>query len=76
MGRIKGQVEYEKFKSGASLTRKEAALAQCYECNGFKDSNCDCLGRSCPLYQFHPYRNKEKRKEAVLADIDISKNDM
>ncbi len=52
MGRVKGQKEYEKFRSGARLTRKEAIAALCYECNGFEEGNVDCEGRSCPLYQF------------------------
>jgi len=56
MGMIKGQKQWEKFKSGATLTRKDAMLAMCYECNGFEDSNEDCQGRSCPMYQFHPHR--------------------
>jgi len=74
LGRIKGQVEYEKFERGELITRKQAMLAQCYQCNGFEGSNCDCLGRSCPLYQFQPYHGQKKRKEVVLTDIDIIKN--
>ena len=55
MGKIKGQTEYQKFKAGQRLTRKQAMLALCYECNGLEDSNCDCQGKSCPLYPFQPY---------------------
>ncbi len=73
MGRIKGQLEYKRFKDSEPITRKQAMLAQCYECNGFEASNCDCKGLSCPLYQFHPYRGKEMRKKAVLTDINTTK---
>lgn len=59
MGFVKGQVQYKKWKNGCKLTRREAMLANCYSCNGFEDSNVDCLGeKSCPLYQFSPYGKK------------------
>jgi hypothetical protein len=58
VGFIKGQLEYKKFKNGESLTRKEAILANCYACNGQEDSRVNCEGgKTCPLYQYHPYRN-------------------
>lgn len=57
MGILKGQKEYEKFKEGKELTRKQAILAQCYVCNGQKDSSEDCLGeKTCPLYGHSPYK--------------------
>lgn len=62
MGKIKGQLEYRKFKDGKPLTRKEAILAQCYVCNGEEASSEDCLGRNCPLYQYQPYKGKRKRE--------------
>lgn len=68
MGKIKGQKEYEKFTSGNALTRKQAMLAHCYECNGFEESNEDCQGKSCPSYQFMPYKGKNKDKEAGNAE--------
>jgi len=49
MGIIKGSFEFKKFKSGKPLTRKQAILAQCYECNGYEAE--DCLAEHCPLYQ-------------------------
>lgn len=52
---IKGQKEFKKFKKGLPLTRKEAILAQCYECNGFEDSRVDCGAKNCSLYQWSPY---------------------
>jgi hypothetical protein len=50
---IKGAIELKRFKEGKLLTRKQAILAQCYECNGYEAE--DCLGVSCPLYQWSPY---------------------
>lgn len=59
MGKIRGQMEWEKFKSGKSLTRKQAMLALCYECNGFEDSNDDCKSGACAIYQYHPHRARK-----------------
>ena len=70
MGMIKGQKEYEKFKRGEFLTRKQAMLAQCYECNGFEDSNEDCQGKSCPMYQYQPYKGVKKGKQARNEKMD------
>ena len=64
MGKIKGQTEYEKFLRGETLTKSKAIKAQCYMCNGFENSNEDCQGKSCPLYQFSPYKGVKKRKES------------
>jgi hypothetical protein len=58
MGQIKGQKEYEKFQKGSTLTRKQAMLANCYMCNGLETSAVDCQGKSCPIYQYQPYRGK------------------
>lgn len=55
---VKGAKEFDKFKKGQPLTRKEALLAQCYECNGF--SMEDCKGLSCPLYQWSPCNKVSK----------------
>ena len=64
---MKGQSQYEKFKKGLSLTPKQAILAQCYVCNGESEGGEDCLGLSCPLYQFMPYRKGgEKRQKREL----------
>ncbi len=59
MGKLKGQVEYEVFKSGGKLSRSKAIKAHCYECNGLEQSAVDCQGKSCPLYQYQPYKNKK-----------------
>ena len=53
---IKGQTEYKKWGKGAKLTRKEAMLAMCYQCNGEKESAVDCGGVTCPLYTYSPYK--------------------
>ena len=55
MGQIKGQVQYQKWQKGDKLTRREAILANCYQCNGLEDSNEDCQCKGCPLYQYHPH---------------------
>lgn len=55
---IKGAKEYKKFKEEKPLTRKEALLCHCYECNGYEAE--DCLGVSCPLYQWSPYNKNAK----------------
>jgi len=51
MGKLKGQIEYLKFKEGKSLSPKQAIKAHCFVCNGEKEgSSEDCKGLSCPLY--------------------------
>ena len=55
---IKGAKEFKLFKQDKPLTRKQAILAQCYICNGYEAE--DCLGVSCPLYEYHPYRKVSK----------------
>jgi hypothetical protein len=61
MGKIKGQLEYQKFKDGKPLTWKGAVLAQCYMCNGEEEGTEDCRGFNCPLYTFFPYKGKRVR---------------
>jgi hypothetical protein len=58
MGMIKGAKEYKRFKDGDKLTRKQSMLAMCYDCNGGDESNEDCKGILCPLYEYHPHRDK------------------
>ena len=60
MGAILGQNEYGKFQKGISLTLRQAVLAQCYVCNGQKESRADCQGYSCTLYPFSPYGDADK----------------
>jgi hypothetical protein len=56
VGYIKGDIQYRKFLKGEKLTRKEAMLAKCYECNGLVDSREDCEVDTCPMYGYrlHP----------------------
>jgi hypothetical protein len=58
MGKVKGQMDYEKFKAGKKLSPKRAILAQCYVCNGEEESSVDCGSKECPLYGHHPHRSE------------------
>ena len=69
MGMIKGQKEYEKFERGEKLSRKQAILAHCYQCNGFEESNEDCQGTLCPMYQYSPSKGKKRGKRTIKAEI-------
>ena len=62
MSAIKGAKEFEKFKRGEKLTRKQTMKAQCYECNGYEEGSVDCKGISCPLYQYRLYPGKKQGK--------------
>ena len=62
-GRIRGRMEYENFEAGKPLSRKQAMLAMCYECNGSEESRIDCKGYGCPMYQYHPHRGKKYKQE-------------
>ena len=67
MASIKGQAEWDKFKKGKFLTRRQAMLAMCFECNGDKeDATEDCLGNNCPIYQYHHYRGKRRGENILL----------
>ena len=57
----KGKKEYGMFLEGKHLTRRQAVLAQCYVCNGEEEGGVDCLGISCPLYEYFPYKGKKNR---------------
>jgi len=66
---MKGFAAYKKFLDGKQLTRKEAILAQCYVCNGLSDGGQDCKGKSCPLYEYMPYRvPSEPKKKKVMSE--------
>jgi len=64
MSTIKGRRDYDNFKKGKALSRKQAIFAQCYECNGLEESAIDCITYSCPLYSYSPY-GKRKYKNGV-----------
>ena len=60
MGQVKGQAEFNKWKKGVKLTRKQAILAHCYQCNGYEQSGFDCkCKKSCPLYEYHPHKQQK-----------------
>jgi hypothetical protein len=64
----KGQAEYNKFKEGKLLTRKQAIMAQCFICNGEESTGVDCQGSDrCPLYQYFPY----KRRLSAMSKADF-----
>ncbi|GAB6163887.1 hypothetical protein JCM12298_30470 [Desulfothermus naphthae] len=55
--KAQGQKEYIKFLKGEKITRKEAMLANCYECTcWYADGVNSCQMKNCPLYPYHPYR--------------------
>lgn len=64
MGKIRGQIPYEQWKSGEQITLKNAILANCYMCNGLEESNTgDCLGKkSCPLYFYSPWGRRRRSR--------------
>ena len=63
MAIIKGQKEYERFKTGERLSYKQSILAQCYVCNGMNEGGEDCKGVSCSLYQYMPHRAGQKKRQ-------------
>ncbi len=66
MAKVKGQVEYDRWKNGEKLTRSEAILAMCYDCNGFGEGGVDCMGEDdCPLYKFMSYGKYNKTNNPV-----------
>jgi len=60
---MKGKLQYDKFRRGEHLSFKGAILAQCYECNGCEEGGEDCLGVSCPLYEYMPYRKDRPKRQ-------------
>lgn len=62
---ILGAQPYAQYvASGVKLHRKAAMLAKCYECmGGYNEGREDCLGVSCPLYPYFPYKNCRKRNK-------------
>ena len=55
---FQGQDAYKRFINNKRITRKEAMLAKCYECmSGYESGKRDCMGKTCPLYLYYPYKN-------------------
>jgi len=49
----------KKLELKQPLTRKEAILAQCFDCMGFyADGYSDCKNSECMLYDWMPKRRK------------------
>lgn len=70
-----GMVYLRKYWTGTTLTRKQAIIATCAECNGFYvDGRRDCEIDRCPLYQWMPYRMGRK-KYSTSASQNISAAD-
>ena len=65
----RGKQELLKYLEGDRLTRKEAMLAKCYECNnGYADGKTDCHVKDCPLYPFMPFAAHKNRPKRHLND--------
>ena len=69
MGQVKGAKEYQMWEKGQNLTRKEAMLAFCYDCNGkhslenagvYKDDNDEII------YKFKPKVNCMGQKNCTM----------
>lgn len=57
----RGRKEFMTHLSGKPLTLKQAVLAKCYDCMaGYTDGKVDCGIMNCPLYQWMPYRPKNR----------------
>ena len=66
MGLIKGQRDFERWKQGGDLSRKEAIDAHCYSCNGGENEYCGGA-KSCVLYRYSPFSREAFRKRAEKA---------
>lgn len=63
MAMVKGKRQYERWLRGEKLTRKQAMVANCYNCNGLDEGAEDCGGeRSCPLYSYFFYAHSRAYK--------------
>jgi hypothetical protein len=63
-----------KFQKGEPLTRKQAMSAQCYECNGYSVERAhDCLGTSCPLYQWSPWAASHGLRAVKRSNSNLKK---
>ncbi|HBO83646.1 MAG: hypothetical protein A2073_03630 [Deltaproteobacteria bacterium GWC2_42_11] len=70
---MKGGKDYWRFKAGEILSYRQAVLAQCFICNGGAEGGGDCKGRSCPLYQFMPYRADKPKLKRTLSSEHLKK---
>ena len=67
-----GRTEFEKYsKKYEPLSRTNAILAKCYECNGgYVDGKFDCEVIACPLYPFMPYKSRHEVMECYTAKVE------
>ncbi|MGB2705648.1 MAG: hypothetical protein WBC74_02160 [Candidatus Omnitrophota bacterium] len=74
MGKLRGQKEALKFKSGGSLTVKQAVMAMCFLCAGEEDGgNEDCQGESCPLYPYFKKWMKPRPGSRRRGEVPVPK---
>ena len=76
MGMKKGKMEYNKWKLGKPLSRKEAIICQCYVCCGEDEGGFDCKPlNGCSLYEYMPYRTTKRvnitpeKREKLVAQL-------
>jgi hypothetical protein len=54
--RFRGKALLNKHLNGERLTRNEAIIAKCYECEcGYSEGIQKCTITKCPLNPFNPY---------------------
>ena len=77
MGRIKGAKEFDKFKKGERLTRKQSMTGKCFECNGQEESKADCEVDTCPMfaYRLYPKTGKARFIENPTVERHVPKTD-
>ncbi|PLX71314.1 MAG: hypothetical protein C0602_01530 [Denitrovibrio sp.] len=52
----KGKRLLEKHLNGIRITRNEAIIAKCYDCEGgYSDGIKECNISDCPLHPYNPY---------------------
>jgi hypothetical protein len=52
----RGMTLLRKYRSGGTLTARQAILANCCECMGYYvDGRINCDQPSCPFYKWMPY---------------------
>jgi hypothetical protein len=57
-----GSAALRRYRTGKRLTRAQAILAKCADCCGdYSDGRIDCGIGQCPLYPWHPYRERRRK---------------
>ena len=66
-----GRKELLKHFNGGKLTRKQAILANCYDCTCYyADGRKDCKMSECPLYPYMPYSSNKIMQKPGLSEQD------